>query len=151
MKPFFTFVLLIMLIGCGESENPPVVGVESGDSEMNSAIAKAQETLEHFFANYQSMPNDGYSLKFRMPTPDGEGEHIWFNPVEVSGDTVTAQCANEPMQIPDLKAGDTRVLSKSDITDWMIIAGSKCYGGYTIRVLAKRDSANAPPFEFADF
>ncbi|MEM9660436.1 MAG: DUF2314 domain-containing protein [Planctomycetota bacterium] len=49
-----------------------------------------------------------------------------------------------------LNLGDTRTVARNDVTDWMIVVGNKCFGGYTIRVLAKRDPSAAPPLEFVD-
>jgi uncharacterized protein YegJ (DUF2314 family) len=118
---------------------------------MNAAIEQAKATLNLFFENYKAMENVGYSLKFGIGTSDGDIEHIWFNPIEVDGDKIKAQCANVPKDIPDLKVGDVRDLNRDQITDWMIVSGNKCYGGYTIRVLAERDPKSVPPFQYADF
>lgn len=117
---------------------------------MFAAINTAKETLGFFEKNWKTMENDGYSLKFALPTPDGELEHIWFSPTRIQGDRITGECANDPVSIPGLKIGDTRTVTREDISDWMILVGNKCFGGYTIRVLAKRDPDAAPPLEFAD-
>lgn len=139
------------LFSCGNNDNPPIIDVDSEDQQMNAAIEQAKATLNQFFDNYKSIENDGYSLKFGLKTSDDGIEHIWFNPLEIDGNTIKAECGNEPRNIPDLKLGDVRDLKRDQITDWMIVSGNKCYGGYTIRVLAERDPENAPPFEYADF
>ncbi|WDQ18409.1 DUF2314 domain-containing protein [Rhodopirellula sp. P2] len=151
----FVASTLIAFCGCSESPTPnssvsSVVNVEDDDSEMNAAIAKAQETLSFFENNWKTMGSDAYSLKFALPTSDGELEHIWFTPIKIEGDEITGECANDPENIPNLKLGDARTVTRSDITDWMIIVGQKCYGGYTIRVLSEREPDVAPPLEFVD-
>ena len=63
---------------------------------------------------------------------------------------ITGECANDPEKIPGLKLGDVRTVTRNDVSDWMIVVGNKCFGGYTIRVLAERDPDAAPPLEFVD-
>lgn len=140
----------LLLIGCGQTDDPPVVGVEADNQAMNQAMATAQATLDDFFANYQSMPGAEASLKFGLETTNGDKEHIWFNPIAVNGDTITAQCANQPVDIPGLALGDVRELNRSQVSDWLILVGNTCYGGYTMRVMAELYPEQTPPFEFAD-
>lgn len=149
------FLTLVVACGCqdslnGNSLNRAVVNIEDDDPEMNTAVETAQKTFVFFENNWKTMNNDGYSLKFALPTSDGELEHIWFSPTKINGDQVTGQCANDPAKIPGLKLGDTRTVTRSDVSDWMIVVGNRCFGGYTIRVLAKRDPDAATPLEFID-
>lgn len=146
---------LAMIVGCNNSPDGGttargVVNVEDDDSEMIAAIDTAKNTFEFFEKNWKTMESDGYSLKFALPTTDGELEHIWFSPTKIQGDRITGECANDPANIPGLKIGDIRTVSRDDVSDWMIVVGNKCFGGYTIRVLAKRDPSAAPPLEFMD-
>lgn len=145
---------LAMVVGCNNSPGGAaargVVSVEEDDAEMIAAIETARNTFEFFEENWKTMENDGYSLKFALPTMDGELEHIWFSPTNIQGDSVTGECANDPEAIPGLKPGDIRTVSRNDVTDWMIVVGNQCFGGYTIRVLANRHPDDAPPLEFMD-
>ena len=154
MKAFLISILAILALfnaSCGTDEKKDkVIHVDSEDIKMNQAIKAAKKSLDFFFNNYKTMKNDGYSLKFSIPTDNNDTEHIWFNPKAVDGDEITAQCANDPDNVSNLKAGDIVKLNKKDISDWMIIVGDKCYGGYTIRVLVEKDPASAPEFEFID-
>lgn len=128
-----------------------VVDVSASDREMQEAIEMAKRTYPKFLENWKSTKNQGYSLKFAVRTPTGGTEHIWFNPLTIDGDVIEAVCANDPRDVPGLKSGDRRELNRADLSDWMIMLKGKCYGGYTARVLAKRDPSQNPPFEFADF
>jgi len=141
-----------------EKKNMNVIGkpdvtiaINENDSEMNDAIAMAKKTFPKFLENWKTAKNQGYSLKFAVSTSNGGVEHIWFNPVSINGDVIQAVCASDPKNVPGLKDGDIRELKKSDISDWMIMLNGKCYGGYTTRVLGKRDPSQKPPFDFADF
>lgn len=148
--PLIIFTVLI-LFSCNNIDDPSIISVHREDQEMNAAIKKAKATLHLFFKNYKTMENVGYSLKFGLKTSGGDIEHIWFNPLEVDGDTIIAECVNDPEDIFDLKLGDVRELKRDQITDWMIVSGNKCYGGYTIRVLSDRNPKNAPSFQYVDF
>ena len=150
-----TLLALLLLCGCSDSTNGdfserPVVSVEDDDKEMITAIETAKSTFPFFEKNWKTMKSDGYSLKFALPTEDGELEHVWFSPSKIQGNDITGECANNPVNVPGLKLGDTRTVSRNDVSDWMIVVGRKCFGGYTIRVLANRDPAVAPPLEFID-
>lgn len=117
---------------------------------MNSAIAKAKETFPNFEKRWKRDARREFSIKFAMNTNSDRIEHIWFTPVSMSRDRITARCANDPKNIPNLKYGDVRILDRSAISDWMIMEDRKCYGGYTLRVLAERDPTSVPPLEFRD-
>ena len=134
----------VLTIGCsdfaGNSSTPPdVVDIESDAPDMLAAIKTAQKTMSFFEQNWRTMDNDGASLKFALPTPDGGREHIWFMPTKILSDKITGKCSNVPVGIPGLNIGDVRTVSRDDISDWMIVVGDKCYGGYTIRVMAERE------------
>ena len=146
---------LIVIIGCsGASDQSSsvngVFNVVADDEEMGAAIEKAKGTFSFFESNWKTMKNDGYSIKLALPTVDGDPEHIWFSPISINGDEIVGECANDPVKIPNLKAGDVRTVSREDVSDWMIVVGNQCYGGYTIRVLSERDPSAAPPLEFVD-
>jgi len=151
----FATVFLSIISGCNNApttstQNPPVVSVEDSDKEMNAAMAKARETFNQFKAHWQDTGVQ-YSLKFALPTSEDGVEHIWFNPVEITGSQILAECANEPENILNLNIGDQKALDISNLSDWMIIDEGKCFGGFTIRVLASRDPSVAPTYEFVDY
>lgn len=152
----FAILATALLFGCDNSsersvEQAPVVGVNDDDERMNGAIAKAQETFPTFEQNWQRPDVDAVSIKIAMETDTDSLEHIWFQPLEINGDQIKARCANQPVHIPGLKMGDIRTVDRSKVSDWMIMESGKCYGGYTIRVLAELNPEKAPPLEFADY
>lgn len=142
--------------GCNNSSNTQLgdgnfVRVEENDDAMNVAIAKAKRTFHLFEKNWQEMENDGYSIKFAMKTSDDGIEHIWFSPLKIDGNQITAECANNPVDIPGLKIGDIKKLHRTSISDWMIVVGNKCYGGYTIKALKSQQAGSTPSLEFVEF
>jgi len=163
----FAFLFSVSLLGCdatappavdtsGNQEIPQapegsgVVHVASGDPKMEAAMLKGRSTLPFFEQSWKSKGHDLYSVKFSLPTSDGDREHIWFSPTKIEGDSFTGTCANDPIGIPDLKLGDIRTVDRSEVSDWMMLIGQKCWGGYTIRVLDERDPDAAPPLKFID-
>jgi len=150
------FVLMscffLSFVSCSSSTvSDPVINVEDSDQAMNAAISTARQTFPQFLANWQTKPNDGASIKFGVPASDGSLEHIWFEPTNITETEITGVCGNDPAQVPGLKLGDTRTFKRSELSDWMILDGTKCYGGYTIQVLVKMEPENAPPLEFVEF
>jgi len=157
MKLARTLLLLLMccsVVGfasCGQPTDvfDPVVSVDESNEEWNQAVAKARATFGQFLENREKF--EKANVKFGVPASDGSREYIWFSPTEITDSEITGVCANAPAKVPGLKLGDTRKFKRSELTDWMIMDGSNCYGGYTIRVLVKMDPKNAPPMNFVDF
>ena len=149
-----TAFVFSVLPGCNghvnEVTDPNVVNIEEGDADMMAAFEKAKSSFDFFEKNWKTMENDGYSLKFSLRADDGQYEHIWFSPTKIEGEMITGECANVPRNISGLSLGDSRTVGRDTVSDWMIIVGNKCFGGYTIRVMAERDPDRAPKFEFVD-
>ncbi|MEM7313925.1 MAG: DUF2314 domain-containing protein [Planctomycetota bacterium] len=157
MYRFLTLLLVFSLLpfqfGCDSSSSSlpsssNLAHVEDDNDDMEAAIKKATVTFGYFEANWEKASSAG--VKIGMDTTDDSVEHIWFSPTKIEGNKITARCMNEPVNIPNLKIGDERTVDKSRVSDWMILEGRKCFGGYTIRVLSKLEPENAPPFEFQD-
>ena len=153
LLPVFVLAAICMVsLGCSDtSVSDPVVHVDESNAEMNKAMETARQTFDKFLDNWDKLPSDNVGVKFGLPTRDGGVEHIWFEPSEITDTEITGTCGNDPAKVAGLKYGDTRTFKRSELTDWMILVGDKCYGGYTIRVLVKMEPENAPPMTFADF
>lgn len=143
MVKVFVAVLSVacLVLGCGSSDRAQddsnFVQVDENDEAMNAAIEKGKATFDFFKENWQTMENDGYSVKFGLPTTTDELEYIWFNPLEINDGVIRAECANKPIDIPGLNYQDVRELSEDQVADWMIIVGDKCYGGCTIAAMSQ--------------
>ena len=141
-------VTIFAVLGIPKSElraqdRSPVIDVQSGNPEMNAAIAKARATLPAFWAAYDAPKSseDGYSLKVRFPKPGSGHEHIWMADVKKIGDgRYSGKFANVPRDLPSRKAGDVAEFKEADISDWMFMRNGKIVGGETIRPMLKRMS-----------
>lgn len=129
--------------GAGNGDGVIKVGPE--DAEMSAAIAHAVETKEAFLqALAAPKPNQrDFSVKRPYATGGGdtEREHIWISSLSYDGKLLHGTINDDPVNIPHLKLGDAASFSPSELTDWMYLEDGKVVGGYTIRVLRKRMSA----------
>ncbi|MEM7478691.1 MAG: DUF2314 domain-containing protein [Planctomycetota bacterium] len=145
---------LLILVGtlfCGcKNVDDPVVNVNADDKKMNEAMETARKTFPKFVANWETMECESQSVKIAVPTSGGGVEHIWFEPTKITATEVTGVCGNDPRNVPGLKLGDRKTYELSQVSDWMIMADGKCYGGYTIRVLIEMTPGEAPEMEFAE-
>lgn len=151
-------LLLLVAVCCFPSPNlaiaqegDPIVNIDDENKEMNKAIETARKTFPQFLKHWKTMRSDAVSVKVGLPTTNEGLEHIWFEPISITETQITGRCANNPNKIANLKLGDKRTFKISEVSDWMILVGDECYGGYTIRVLAKMQPENAPPIKFVDF
>lgn len=121
---------------------PDVLYVESGDAEMNSAIQKAKQTFPEFEKAFQSNNPDfeNFTIKQKFKTSDGGGEHIWIGDLTVKDGQYFGVVQNEPVDVKQIKLGDSIKISIADMSDWMYIDKKVVKGGYTIKVLRKHMS-----------
>jgi uncharacterized protein YegJ (DUF2314 family) len=120
------------------------------DAEMESAKQRAVNNFEYFKRNWRSKDVAECMVKIAIATPGGDVEHVWFYPIDISDNAIKATCANVPVQIPDLRMGDVKELRINQLSDWMLCVGDKCYGGYTMRVMAKREPLLLHRYNFMD-
>ncbi len=139
-------VLLIVFASCNniqkgkiERENEPdIYQVESSNSEMNKAVENAKLNIEKFDLALKS--NNPNFLNFAIKKPyktDVGHEHIWIIDVTLQGDKYLGVINNTPEYTNEIKLGDTVLVAKNEISDWMYIEDNKLRGGYTIRTLRK--------------
>jgi uncharacterized protein YegJ (DUF2314 family) len=143
-KLIFVSLFILTILACSLSDKAGEVGnidsVSSSDAEMNAAIQQAQATLPLFIREFQNpKPSQIYfGIKVQIPYGDGNStEHLWVSQLSYSNNRFTGILGNEPYYIKDLHLGDTITVELKDISDWMIIANNKLYGGFTLHVLSK--------------
>ena len=138
--------LTLSILSCNsnnkvERENEPTIyKVGEDDAEMNKAIEKARQTIDSFdfaFKN-NSKVFTFFSLKKKFEE-NGNVEHIWIGNIQkFENGKYVGVIDNLPEKIKDVKLGDTVVIEKKDISDWMYLKNSELHGGYTIRLLRER-------------
>jgi uncharacterized protein YegJ (DUF2314 family) len=137
--------LAIALLSCGSwsalaqqaSSQPNVINRPGEDAAMDKAIAKARANLASFWASLEKpKPEErGFSLKVKMPTANGNFEHIWVKEISRKGDQISAQLANDPQNLPKLRSGSPVTFKETDISDWLFMRNGKMVGNETMRPL----------------
>lgn len=118
-------------------ENDDVIGFRSDDEAMNAAIAKAKNSLDIFVQAFQK-PQEGYesfALKLAYHTPDQSLEHIWIGNLIYLNNQFTGVVHNSPVSTKEVALGDTVLIDKQKISDWMYLDKGVLRGGYTIRAM----------------
>jgi uncharacterized protein YegJ (DUF2314 family) len=132
-----------------------VAQVQTEDTEMNQAISKSRQTFDGFLAALTSddTSNSGFAVKypFKQDVQPTSGpvsnEHIWLSPVIIQGDKICGIINNQPEYTDKVKMGDTVYIDRSLISDWNYTHKGRLMGGYSIRLLVSRMTAE----EKADF
>jgi uncharacterized protein YegJ (DUF2314 family) len=149
MRKLITICILsLCIVSCNDSVRkkveregePDVLYVENGDDEMNSAIEKAKQTFPEFEKAFQSNnPNfENFTIKQKFQTSDGGGEHIWIGDLKFKDGQYFGIVHNEPVDVKQIKLGDSVKISMTDMSDWMYNDGNVVKGAYTIKVLRKQ-------------
>jgi uncharacterized protein YegJ (DUF2314 family) len=79
-----------------------------------------------------------FAIKKGFPAEKRE-EFIWLSDVTLVKDRFRARIDNEPVWATDVKLGDSILVKKEDVADWMYVQRHELVGGYTVRVLFKRE------------
>lgn len=111
--------------------------VTAEDPLMNSAINKAKNTVGEFD---QALKSDNirytdFAVKKRYKTSDGGGEHMWIAGIVLMDGYYKGFVNNDAEKTNEVKYGDTVIIQKNEITDWMYLDANVLKGGYTIRAI----------------
>src|ERR1039458_6451528 len=112
-----------------------IYSVTAEDALMNSAIRKAKNTISKFDEALKSN-NPSYSdfaIKKRYETAVGGGEYIWIAGIKNINGNYKGFVNNDAEKTNEVKYGDTVIVRKEEITDWMYLDNNILRGGYTIR------------------
>jgi len=67
-------------------------------------------------------------------------EYMWISDVSVRADQFHGRIDNDPMWLTNVKADQEVTVPAGEIADWMYVESGVLHGGYTLRVLAYRES-----------
>jgi uncharacterized protein YegJ (DUF2314 family) len=152
-KYIHLLILLPFLIGCGNNESADqsvdnlghdttadTYTVTPEDRIFNSAITNARQTINELDKALESN-NPSYTefaVKKRFITPDDGGEHMWVAGITLVNGTYKGFVNNDAEKTLEVKYGDTVIVRKDEITDWMYLDNNVLRGGYTIRAVRNR-------------
>lgn len=154
MKRIQSLLFLLFFVSCntnqsGRNSNSDNLGMDTAadtytvtqeDIAMNLAIDKAKKTIDVFdkvFVSKNSSCTD-FAIKKKYLTPDGGGEHMWIAAITLFNGGYKGIINNDAEATTEVKYGDTVIVRKEEITDWMYLDNNVLKGGYTIRALRDR-------------
>ena len=143
-------IMSLFISACGPRKNPdlkttyrdgqpPVVQTLPDDPEMAAAVRKAKATLDDFIGELKKPGKRQFYIKTSYPTKSGNLEFIWIESVSSASGKFRGIIGNEPLDIANLKLGDSVDVKREDVSDWMIMDGDKMLGGYTAKLLLERE------------
>jgi uncharacterized protein YegJ (DUF2314 family) len=115
------------------------IGHVNKDSEMMEAAhyratAELPEVKRRFLAKLPVGSN--LFIKHGFPTSDGDREFMWIAVQTWTGDKISGILANEPLDVPGLRAGSPVQISEAEAFDWTISHhDGRMEGGYTTKVM----------------
>jgi len=115
------------------------VGHVAKDSEMMESahlrsIAELPEVKRRFLAKLPV--GSSLFIKHGFKTSKGDNEYMWIAVQTWTGDKISGILANDPIDVPGLRAGSPVQMSQSDAFDWMIAHhDGRMEGGYTTKAM----------------
>lgn len=137
---------------------PDVYLLAADDAAMIAATAAARGSIDQFVAAFARPGARQHSFAVKLPIIDGTlVEEFWLDVDSFENGQFRGRIANEPYQVHNVHLGDPVVADKERISDWMYVDSGHLVGGYTIRALRERMSAEerkafdaALPFAITD-
>ncbi|MBP6432536.1 MAG: DUF2314 domain-containing protein [Ferruginibacter sp.] len=151
---FFCSILILFFCSCNSNQSEKSIStdklgldtasetysVTGSDISMNLAIEKAKKTISEFDIALESnnpLYTD-FAVKKRFNTKDDGGEHMWIAGIKIVNGYYHGFVNNDAEITTEVKYGDTVIVKKSEITDWMYLDNNTLRGGYTIREIRSK-------------
>jgi len=154
MKLILLLILLPCYLGCSNDRsekrlNPDKLGLDTiantyavteEDTGMNSAIATARQTIGEFDRALKSnnASYTDFAVKKKYKTSDDGGEHMWIAGIMLLNNSYKGFVNNDAEKTTEVRFGDTIIVQKDEITDWMYLENNVLRGGYTIRAVRNK-------------
>ena len=119
---------------------PDFIPVEDNDPEMDAAVRKGRDTLPELVKALTERPFGSRDFAIKKGFPAGKRqEFIWLTDVALENGGFHAHVGNQPVWTTSVNLGDSLFVKKEEVVDWMYIRDGELVGGYTVRVLFKRE------------
>lgn len=129
----------------------PIFLFDAKDPAMQQAYRAAQDSFRHFWRELswerrRIVPGLEMTM-VKLPFTDGprtdgksEFEHMWIGDVGFDGDSVSGTLLNSPNWLTSVSEGDAVSVPFGHLTDWMMTAEGRAYGGFTVNQMRSRMS-----------
>jgi len=142
-------IIAILLVGVGlgnyscATPQPELVNNRVVRSPTNPELAAAvltqRHTLDKFIDRYQHpKPGDkAFGVLGRFSTPHGP-ERAWLHVQSYASGVFTGKLDSDVQADPPLHKGDSQIVQRDNVDDWVYLADGKQQGGLTMAVLQKQ-------------
>lgn len=127
----------------------PVFMFDAKDPEMQQAYEAAKASFRYFWRELswerrRIVPGLDMTM-VKLPFTDGprtdsnpEFEHMWIGDIGFDGDSISGTLLNAPNWLTSVHQGDQVSVPFSHLTDWMMTAEGRAYGGFTVNLMRSR-------------
>lgn len=122
---------------------------DATDPAMQQAYQAAQGSFRYFWRELswerrRIVPALDMAM-VKLPFTDGprsdgnsEYEHMWIGDVGFDGDSISGTLLNSPNWLTCVREGEQVSVPFSHLTDWMMTANGRAYGGFTVNLMRSR-------------
>ena len=144
----YIFVFFIFFACNNKEDSNKETATQNGqpakpDQEMAAASQKARDEYATFLQSLKDSSDkieNGHAVKLSFRYDENNSEHIWLNDLFFAGSKLFGVLTTPPVHIDRVNFGDTLLITKDSVSDWMYLRNNKLVGGYTIRLLYERMS-----------
>jgi uncharacterized protein YegJ (DUF2314 family) len=121
-----------------ERSEPLFMGFRNDDPEMRECVKKAQATLSHFLARFESRHEFGtFMVKIRIEE-GAEHAFLWLGLQHVQNNGLSAIVFEAPPEFPSLSKGTTVAVAREKVLDWAQVRHGVLVGGFSLRLQRSR-------------
>ncbi len=115
---------------------------EDDEAKLQAAVDAARQSIGQFLDSFADPKPDQDSFLVSVAFIEGTRfERIWVSGLDFSGETLRGVIASEPA-LAGFVFGQPVEFTYPQITDWMYVEDGRLVGGYTMRVIRDRLSAD---------
>ena len=116
----------------------PVIQIADDDPELEAAVAEARRRWPEFVAAFNTrQPDHHFAVKAPVTRKDNT-EFIWLTVDRLDDTTIHGRLDNDPVNLGQLKHGDSVSVPVSDLNDWVYARGEDINGMFTSKILLKK-------------
>jgi uncharacterized protein YegJ (DUF2314 family) len=127
---------------------------DEGDPEMQQAYQAAQACFRYFWRELswerrRIVPGLDMTM-VKLPFTDGprsngnpEFEQMWIGESGFDADSISGNLLNSPNWLTSVREGDQVSVPFSHLTDWMMTADGRAYGGFTVNLMRSRSCGHS--------
>lgn len=139
-------VLLFSLVagGCWGRDKEATIEIAEDDPELAVSRQNARATINQFIDALEN-PRAGQTLfAVKAKFVDGDRvEYMWLTDLRYEDGRFTGIVNNEPSVVSNVRMGQEHTVPVNEIDDWMILENDQIVGGYSVEVVARRQSPGA--------